>query len=56
MKSKMPYTLIMPNGRIMSFYIKATAECYQTIYGGVIVTDEILNTEVNGVQKIKTGV
>lgn len=43
----MSYTLIMPTGRIMQFYIAATAELYRTIYGGVIVTPEILSEVEN---------
>jgi hypothetical protein len=41
----MKYTLIMPNGKIMQFYLEAIAELYQTINGGVIVTDEILSID-----------
>lgn len=33
----MEYTLIMPNGREMKFYLRAVAEMYQTIHGGRIV-------------------
>ena len=38
----MQYTLIMQNGKIMQFYIQATAELYQNLYGGVIVTNDVL--------------
>lgn len=40
----MRYTLITSTGRIMRFYILATAECYQTIYGGQIIDENILET------------
>ena len=33
----MPYTLIMPSGRRMQFYVRAVAEMYQTINGGRLV-------------------
>jgi hypothetical protein len=33
----MGYTLITKNGKIMLFYIKATAELYRTINGGTII-------------------
>ena len=33
----MDYTLIMPNGREMKFYLLAMAELYQTINGGRIL-------------------
>jgi hypothetical protein len=31
------YTLIMPNGKEMKFYLRSVAEMYQTINGGRIV-------------------
>lgn len=42
----MSYTLITRKGRIMQFYIAATAELYQTLYGGVILTPQILTENV----------
>lgn len=33
----MPYTLIMPNGKEMKFYLREVAELYQSINGGRIV-------------------
>jgi hypothetical protein len=33
----MPYTLIMPNGNEMKFYLRSVAELYQQINGGRIV-------------------
>jgi len=33
----MPYTLILPTGRRMQFYLRSVAEMYQTIYGGHII-------------------
>ena len=41
----MEYTLITSTGRIMQFYIQQVAELYQTIYGGVVFTQQILQTE-----------
>ena len=41
----MKYTLITTKGKVMMFYIKAVAELYQTINGGVVITAEILETE-----------
>ena len=40
----MKYTLITRKGKIMSFYIWDMAELYQQLHGGVIVTDDILET------------
>ena len=37
----MKYVLITKTGRVMCFYIKAVAETYQVINGGVICCDEI---------------
>jgi hypothetical protein len=33
----MEYTLIMPTGRRMQFYMASVAEMYQQIYGGVLL-------------------
>lgn len=33
----MNYTLILPNGQEMKFYLREVAEMYQTINGGRIV-------------------
>ena len=33
----MNYILITKSGRIMQFYIKATADLYQTLNGGTVV-------------------
>jgi hypothetical protein len=33
----MNYTLILPSGREMKFYLRSVAEMYQTINGGRIV-------------------
>jgi hypothetical protein len=41
----MNYTLIMPNGKIMQFYLKAIAELYKRNNGGVIVTNEIFEVK-----------
>ena len=38
----MTFTLIMPSGRVMCFFVKAVAETFQLAYGGVIVTPEVL--------------
>ena len=38
----MQYTLITRKGKILQFYVKAVAEMYKKIYGGYIVTDDIL--------------
>jgi len=34
----MPYTLYLPSGKIMQFYLKSVAESYQAIYGGYLQT------------------
>lgn len=41
----MQYTLITKSGKVMQFYIKAVAELYQTINGGVVITPQILETQ-----------
>ena len=41
----MRYTLITKMGKVMVFFVKAVAETYQTIYGGVIVDYSIVQME-----------
>ena len=43
--SRMKYTLITKNGKVMTFFVKAVAELYQTINGGVVVTEQILEMQ-----------
>ena len=43
----MQYTLITRKGRVMRFYILAVAELYQALEGGVVFTQQILETEVD---------
>jgi hypothetical protein len=38
----MPYTLITSKGTIMQFYVKGVADLYQSINGGVVITQQIL--------------
>jgi hypothetical protein len=38
----MQYTLITKQGRVMTFYVKAVADLYQSINGGVVITQQIL--------------
>jgi hypothetical protein len=40
----MNYTLITSQGRVMQFYIKSVAELYQAKEGGVVFTQQILET------------
>ena len=46
----MSYTLITSQGKIMQFYIKAVADLYQTINGGVVITQQILVDDFTEVQ------
>ena len=43
----MQYTLITRKGRVMQFYILAVAELYQSIEGGVVITQQVLETVDN---------
>jgi hypothetical protein len=38
----MGYTLITRNGSIMQFHIRAVAELYQSINGGVVFSQQVL--------------
>lgn len=46
----MPYTLITAQGKIMQFYVKGVADLYQTINGGVVITNDILVDTLDEVQ------
>jgi hypothetical protein len=46
----MPYTLITAQGKIMQFYVEAVANLYQTLNGGVVITQQILVDETVEVQ------
>jgi hypothetical protein len=39
---KMKFTLITKNGKIMQFYVQSVAETYRNLYGGVLVSEDIL--------------
>lgn len=41
----MQYTLITKSGKILTFFIKATADLYQQAYGGVVITQQIFQQE-----------
>ncbi len=43
----MQYTLITKTGKIMQFYVKSVAETYQLINGGVVFSQQILETQEN---------
>lgn len=38
----MSYTLITRKGTVMQFYVKSVADLYQSINGGVVITQQIL--------------
>jgi len=41
----MKFTLITSKGKVYTFFIKAVAETYQQAYGGVVITQQILEVE-----------
>ena len=41
----MKYTLITRNGKVLTFFLKAVAEQFQTAYGGVVFTQQVLETK-----------
>jgi hypothetical protein len=41
----MQYTLITKSGKVMQFHIKAVAELYQTLNGGVVITPQVLKIQ-----------
>jgi hypothetical protein len=38
----MKYTLITAKGKIYCFYVKDMADMYSRLYGGTVITEEIL--------------
>jgi len=40
----MSYTLVTKNGKIMQFYVKEIADLYQSLTGGVVLTQQLLET------------
>ena len=42
----MQYTLITKTGTVMQFYVKAVADLYQQLNGGVVITQQILVDEL----------
>ena len=41
----MEYTLITKTGKVMQFYVKAVADMYQALNGGVVISQQILLEE-----------
>jgi hypothetical protein len=40
----MRFTLITKNGNIMQFYVESIANLYRNLYGGVVFTQNVLDT------------
>lgn len=40
----MTYTLLTSKGRLMRFYVESVATMYQRLYGGVVFTQQVLDT------------
>jgi hypothetical protein len=43
-KAHMKYTLITSNGKVLTFFIKTVAEQFQQAYGGVVFSQQVLET------------
>jgi len=41
----MKYTLITSNGKVLVFNVKSCAEQFQQAYGGVVFTQQVLETK-----------
>lgn len=41
-RTKMKYTLITSNGKVLTFFLKVVAEQFQQAYGGVVFTQDVL--------------
>jgi hypothetical protein len=42
----MKYTLIASNGKVFTFFLKVVAETFQQAYGGVVITQQILEQDI----------
>jgi hypothetical protein len=42
----MSYTLITNKGTVMQFYVRSVADLYQSLNGGVVITQQILVDEI----------
>jgi hypothetical protein len=40
----MKYTLITSSGKVYTFFLKAVADTYQQAYGGVVFTQQVLDS------------
>lgn len=45
-KGHMQYTLITSKGKVLTFFLKVVAEQFQQAYGGVVFTQQILDTAI----------
>lgn len=43
----MKYTLITSNGKVLTFFLQVVALQFQQAYGGVVITQQILETQVS---------
>jgi len=43
----MKYTLITSNGKVLTFFLQVVAEQFQAAYGGVVITQQVLETQEN---------
>lgn len=41
----MKYTLITSNGKVLTFFIREVAEQFQSAYGGVVFSQQVLAIE-----------
>lgn len=49
MYNMMTYTLLTRSGRVMQFYVAEMAATYQRLYGGVVFTQQVLDTATESV-------
>jgi hypothetical protein len=41
----MKYTLITSNGKVLTFFLQVVAEQFQQAYGGVVIAQQVLETQ-----------
>ena len=50
----MKYILILPNGKIMTFYVEAVMQTFKQAYGGTIVEENMTLERVRVISEVQS--
>lgn len=50
----MKYILILPNGKVMTFYVEAVMQTFKQAYGGTIVDGNMTFERVQVISKVQS--